>query len=50
MARPKVLLTNAIDPSGARIIGEIADIVVAPDAKPATFYHMIRDADVLVVR
>ena len=50
MARPKVLLTNPIDPSGARIIGELADIVVAADAKAATFYRMICDADVLVVR
>ncbi len=50
MARPKVLLTNPIDPSGARIINDVADIVVAPDAKPATFHRMIGDADVLVVR
>ena len=50
MARPKVLLTNPIDPSGAHIIGEVADVVVAPDAKPETLCRMVADADVLVVR
>lgn len=50
MARPKVLLTNRIDPSGERMISEVADIVVAPDVKPETLYRLIADADVLVVR
>ena len=31
MARPKVLLTNPMDPSGDCIIAEVADVVIAPD-------------------
>jgi D-3-phosphoglycerate dehydrogenase / 2-oxoglutarate reductase len=48
--RPKVLLTNRIDPSGERIIESVADIVLAQDTKPETLYRMVTDADVLVVR
>jgi D-3-phosphoglycerate dehydrogenase len=50
LSRPKVLLTNPIDPLGERILEGAADIVRAPDAKPATLNALIRDADVLVVR
>lgn len=50
MARPKVLLTGAIDPSGERIIDEVADVVLAPDAQPETLRRLVTDADVLVVR
>jgi D-3-phosphoglycerate dehydrogenase len=50
MTRPKVLLTNPIDQSGVRLIEPAADIVLAPDTKPETFYRLIADADVLVVR
>lgn len=50
MARPKVLLTNAIDPLGVEILERVADVVVAPDAKPATLTAMVTDADVLMVR
>jgi D-3-phosphoglycerate dehydrogenase len=50
MARPKVLLTNAIDPSGDRILADVADIVRAPDTKPGTLNAMVADADLLVVR
>lgn len=50
MTRPRVLLTNPIDPSGDRIIEEVADIVTAPDATADTLRRMISDADALVVR
>jgi D-3-phosphoglycerate dehydrogenase len=50
MAKPKVLLTNPIDPSGVRILEEVADVVTAPDARAATLRHMIGDADALIVR
>lgn len=49
-ARPKVLLTNAIDPSGVEILARVADVVVAPDAKADTLNRMVLDADVLMVR
>ncbi len=50
MARPKVVLTNPSVPAGENIIREIADLVVAPDAKPDTMRAMVGDCDVLVVR
>ena len=50
MARPRVLLTNPIDPIGDRILEGVAEIVRAPDAKPATLNAMVGDADVLMVR
>lgn len=50
MSRPKVLLTNPIDPCGTQIIESAADIVLAPDAKHETLYRLVADADVLVVR
>lgn len=50
MARPKVLFNNRIESSGEQIIGQVADIVIAPDAKAQTLRRMIGDADVLVVR
>jgi D-3-phosphoglycerate dehydrogenase len=50
MARPRVLLTNAIDPSGVEILARVADVVVAPDAKAGTLNRMVLEADVLVVR
>jgi D-3-phosphoglycerate dehydrogenase len=49
-SRPKVLLTNASVPTGENIIREVADIVLAPDAKPDTLRAMVGDCDVLVVR
>ncbi len=50
MARPKVLLTNPIDPSGVAILSAVADVVEAPDPKPETLNAMAGDADVLMVR
>ena len=50
MTRPRVLLTNAIDPIGERILEAAADIVRAPDAQPATLNAMVGQADLLVVR
>lgn len=50
MPRFKVLLTNPTVAIGENIIRQIADIVVAPDAKPDTLRAMIGDADALMVR
>ncbi|MBS0434331.1 MAG: hydroxyacid dehydrogenase, partial [Proteobacteria bacterium] len=49
-ARPRVLLTGAMDPAGERLIAEAAEVVLAPDARPDTLRRLIADADVLVVR
>lgn len=49
-ARPRVLLTGPMDPDGERLIAEVADVVLAPDAHPETLRRLIADADVLVVR
>lgn len=48
--RPKVLLTGPMDPDGERLIAEVAEVVLAPDAQPDTLRRLIADADVLVVR
>ena len=50
MARQKVLLTNPSVPVGENIIKAVADLVIAPDAKPDTLRAMIGDCDVLIVR
>jgi hypothetical protein len=31
MMRPKILLTNSIDPAGVRVLEQSADVIVAPD-------------------
>lgn len=49
-ARPRVLLTGTMDPDGERLIAEVAEVVLAPDAQPDTLRRLIADADVLVVR
>lgn len=48
--RPKVLLTGPMDPEGERLIAELAEVVLAPDAEPATLRRLVVDAEVLVVR
>jgi D-3-phosphoglycerate dehydrogenase len=48
--RPKLLLTNAIQPEvQARLAGD-CDVVQAPDVSPDTLRRLIADADGLVVR
>lgn len=49
-ARPRVLLTGPMDPDGERLIDEVAEVVLAPDAQPGTLRRLSADADVLVVR
>lgn len=49
-ARPRVLLTGTMDPEGERLIAEVAEVVLAPDAQPDTLRRLVADADVLVVR
>ncbi len=49
-ARPRVLLTGPMDPQGERLIADVAEVVLAPDAHPETLRRLIADADVLVVR
>jgi D-3-phosphoglycerate dehydrogenase / 2-oxoglutarate reductase len=48
--RPRVLLTGTMDPEGERLIAEVAEVVLAPDAQPDTLRRLVADADVLVVR
>lgn len=48
--RPRVLLTGPMDPDGERLIADVAEVVLAPDARPDTLRRLIADADVLVVR
>ncbi|MFT3956111.1 MAG: NAD(P)-dependent oxidoreductase [Piscinibacter sp.] len=48
--RPRVLLTGPMDPEGERLIAEVAEVVLAPDARPETLRRLVADADVLVVR
>lgn len=50
MARPKVLTTLPMNPSGDRLIEPLADIVVAPDPGADTLRQIVGEADVLVVR
>lgn len=48
--RPRVLLTGPMDPEGERLIAEVAEVVLAPDAQPGTLRRLVAEADVLVVR
>ena len=48
--RPRVLLTGPMDPEGERLIAEVAEVVLAPDAHPDTLRRLIAAAEVLVVR
>lgn len=48
--RPRVLLTGPMDPEGERLIAEVAEVVLAPDARPDTLRRLVAEADVLVVR
>jgi D-3-phosphoglycerate dehydrogenase len=50
MARPKILLTNPIDPSGMKILQAAADVTTAPDASAATLKKLVSGTDLLVVR
>lgn len=50
MARPKVLLTNPIDPVGMAILERVADISTAPDAGAATLRKLVSETDLLMVR
>jgi D-3-phosphoglycerate dehydrogenase / 2-oxoglutarate reductase len=47
---PRVLLTGPTAPEGERLIAEVAEVVLAPDAQPDTLRRLVADADVLVVR
>lgn len=48
--RPRVLLTGSMDPEGERLIADVAEVVMAPDAQPDTLRRLVADAEVLVVR
>jgi len=50
VARPKVLLTNPIDPIGMAILEAAADVATAPDSSAATLNKMVSGTDLLVVR
>ncbi len=48
--KPRVLLTNAIHPQWLPVLQEHCEVVVAPDAAPATLARLIADVDGLIVR
>lgn len=50
MAKPTVLLTDVIHPAMLPVLEEHCDVVVAPDASPATLKSLIGNADGLIVR
>lgn len=50
MNKVKILCTLPMDPAGAALLAEVADIVVAPSQSAESLYGAIGDADLLVVR
>ena len=49
-AKPRVLLTNAIHPRILPVLAEHCEVIVAPDASPATLARLIADVEGLIVR
>ncbi len=49
-SRPKVLLTDHIHPAVRPDLEAHCEVIVAPDAQPATLARLIADADALIVR
>ena len=49
-AKPLVLLTNAIHPQLQPVLAQHCEVVLAPDASPATLARLIVDAEGLIVR
>ena len=49
-AKPRVLLTNPIDPLLLPLLAQHCEVVLAPDTAPATLAKLIAQADGLVVR
>jgi D-3-phosphoglycerate dehydrogenase len=47
---PRVLLTDSIAPAGEELLAAAADVVRAPDSKPATIRRLARDADGVIIR
>lgn len=50
MAKPTVLLTDVIHPAMRPVLEEHCQVIVAPDASPATLKALISKADGLIVR
>lgn len=50
MKKVSVLCTLPMDPAGAAMLTDVADIVSAPDQSAASLYNAIGQADILVVR
>ena len=48
--KPKVLLTNPIHPQLLALLQAHCEVIVAPDASPATIARLIADAEGLIVR
>ena len=48
--KPRVLLTNAIHPHWRPVLEQHCEVVLAPDATPATLTRLVADADGLMVR
>jgi D-3-phosphoglycerate dehydrogenase / 2-oxoglutarate reductase len=49
MQKPKILLTNPIDPSGYEIL-KGTEVITAPDTGHATLRRLVADADAIIVR
>lgn len=50
MPKNRVLLTNPIHPVAQTRLGEVAEIVMAPDTQPETLKALAADCDAMVVR
>lgn len=48
--KPRVLLTNPIHPQLQPLLAQHCEVVVAPDASPATIARMVADVEGLIVR
>ena len=43
MTRPKILLTNPIDPAGVRVLEQSADVLLAPKSDADTLRRLAAD-------
>ncbi|HYC45139.1 MAG TPA: hydroxyacid dehydrogenase [Burkholderiales bacterium] len=50
MTRPKILLTNPIDPAGVRVLEQSADVLLAPKSDADTLRRLAADVDGIIVR
>jgi D-3-phosphoglycerate dehydrogenase len=48
--RNRVLITDPIDPSGAKLLSAQAELIDAPDTAPETIKRLAREADAIIIR